>query len=146
MRTHKSVTLPLLAVALLFTPLVSLAQRPATADRAHTPHRGSTEEQSILKSLHIPQSVYIQVNYLKVHQGWAWADVTPLDGHRKPVAEGGTNLVHLKSGHWTAFDLSKVPADPNDPMGAEDASAGFVKNLRKQFPGVPADIFPKPGH
>jgi hypothetical protein len=44
------------------------------------------------------------------------------------------------------MDLSKVPEDPNDPMGAEDASATFVKNLRRVFKGCPADIFPKPSH
>jgi hypothetical protein len=44
------------------------------------------------------------------------------------------------------MDLSTVPEDPNDPMGSEDASRVFITHLRKTFPGVPADIFPKPSH
>jgi hypothetical protein len=37
-----------------------------------------------------------------------------------------------------------APEDPKDPLGAEDASPGFVRNVMKTFPGVPRDIFPKP--
>jgi len=42
------------------------------------------------------------------------------------------------------MDLSKVAADPKDPLGDMDASPGYIKNLLKVFPGVPRDIFPKP--
>ena len=41
---------------------------------------------------------------------------------------------------------AELPEDPKDPLGAQDASVGFVRNVRKTFPGVPADIFPKPSH
>ena len=52
--------------------------------------------------------------------------------------------MHLENGTWKVMDLSKVPEDPKDPLGPEDASPGFVRNVMKTFPGVPRDIFPKP--
>ncbi len=42
--------------------------------------------------------------------------LTPLDSHGKALAEGGPELLHRKAGKWTVLDLSKVPADPNDPL------------------------------
>lgn len=118
----------------------------ASADVAHTPKDGSGERRAILKALRTGPTVSLKVHYLKVHRGWAWADITPLDGGGKPIAEGGPEILHLKNGKWTVLDLAKVPEDPKDPLGAQDASVGFVRNLRKTFPGVPSDIFPKPAH
>ena len=110
----------------------------------YTPARNSAERQAILDTLRGDQQVKFQVHYLKVHRGWAWVDTTPLDNQGKAVAEGGPNLLHLEDGKWKVMDLSKVPEDKNDPLGPEDASPGFIKNLLKTFPGVPRDIFPKP--
>jgi hypothetical protein len=88
------------------------------------------------------KQVVYRVHRLKVHNGWAWVDVTPLDQKGHALAEGGPNLLHLEAGSWKVKDLSKVEEDPDDPMGAEDASPGFIKNLRKVYPEVPTDIFP----
>lgn len=110
---------------------------------AHIPPKASAERQAILDVLRADQEITFKVHYLKVHRGWAWVDTTPLDKQGKATAEGGPNLLHLEDGKWQVLDLSKVPEDPNDPLGAEDASPGFVKNLLKIFPGVPRDIFPK---
>jgi hypothetical protein len=92
------------------------------------------------------QQVVFQVHYLKVHGGWAWVDVSPLGRQGKPTAEGGPELLHQEHGVWKVLDLSKVPDDPEDPLGPEDASPGFIRNLLKTYPGVPKDIFPKPQH
>ena len=100
--------------------------------------------QAILDALRGDQNVVFQVHYLKVHHGWCWIDTTPLDKQGRATAEGGPNLLHLENGTWKVLDLSKVPDDPDDPLGPEDASPGFVKNVLKTFPGVPRDIFPKP--
>lgn len=97
-----------------------------------------------MDSLRGDQDVLFQVNYLKVHNGWCWADTTPLDKKGRATAEGGPNLLHFENGRWKVLDLSRVPDDPNDPLGAEDASPLYVKNVMKTFPGVPRDIFPKP--
>jgi len=85
-----------------------------------------------------------QVHYVKVHDGWCWIDTTPLDKKGQATAEGGPNLLHLEDGTWKVMDLSKVAEDPKDPLGAMDASPGYVRNVVKAFPGVPRDIFPKP--
>lgn len=137
----------LLAAALICAATLAVyAQGGAQDDSAHTPQKGSAERQAIMDALRGNQKVVFQVHFLKVHHGWAWADVTPLDGKGKPTAEGGPQLLHMDDGVWKVMDLSKVPEDPDDPEGAEDASPGFVRNVLKTFPGVPADIFPKSGH
>jgi len=118
-------------------------------DLPHTPVKGSPERQAIMDALRANfkldtgTPVIFQVHYLKVHNGWAWVDVTPLGENNKPVAEGGTSLLHYEKDKWTVIDLSTVPADPSDPLGDQDASPGFIRNLRQKYPAVPEDIFPK---
>ncbi len=114
----------------------------------HTPAKGSNERKAIMDVLRDDflkqggQRVIFQVNYLKVHQGWAWADVTPLDDKGKAVAEGGPALLHYEKGAWTVVDLSVVADDPDDPLGPMDPSPLYIKNVQKKYPGVPIDIFP----
>jgi len=112
-------------------------------DELRTPVKGSDERQAIMDALRGNQQVVFQVNYLKVHNGWCWVDTTPLDKGGRATAEGGPNLLHFENSKWKVMDLSKVPEDKNDPLGAEDASPTYVKNVMKTFPGVPRDIFPK---
>jgi hypothetical protein len=119
-----------------------------TVSALHTPEKGSAERKAIMDALRevffkgSGQRVVFQVNHLKVHQGWAWADVTPLDDKGKAVAEGGPNLLHYEKGAWVVADLTGVEDDPDNPMGPMDPTARYIKNLQKKFPGVPADIFP----
>jgi hypothetical protein len=133
----------ILATALITSALMS----SAFADDVHEPAKGSAERKAILDALRVvqfpKQEVKYVVNYLRVHNNWAWVDVSPQDGSGKPVAEGGIALMHCKKGTWSYVDTSKVPEDPKDPEGAQDASPGFVKNLIKLHPDLPADIFPK---
>lgn len=112
-------------------------------DELHTPEKGTQERQAIMDALRGNQDVVFQVNYLKVHNGWAWVDTTPLDKSGRATAEGGPNLLHFETGAWKVKNLSKVPDDPDDPLGPEDASPTYVNNVMKTFPGVPRDIFPK---
>ena len=101
----------------------------------------------ILDALRGGENVIYTVNFIKVHNGWAWVDVTPLDPKtRQATDEGGPNLLHIVSGKWKVMDLSRVPEDKNDPLGAEDASPTYVRNLRRVYKGCPADIFPKPSN
>ena len=142
MRRLRSIILPVLFLTFAFA-VSTFAQ----TDAVHSPTAKSSERQAILDGLRGSENVLYQVNFIKVHNGWAWVDTTPLDPKTKqPTAEGGPNLLHLVNGKWTVMDLSKVPEDKNDPMGAEDASPNFVRNLRRTFKGCPADIFPKPSH
>jgi hypothetical protein len=137
----------LLLLSLLVASLSLVGFSQATqknTDAVHTPPQGSAERQAILDALRGDQQVVFKVHSLRVHNGWAWIDVTPLDKQGNAVAEGGPNLLQLERGKWKVLDLSKVPDDPNDPLGPEDASPRYLKNLRKTFPNAPADIFPKP--
>jgi len=117
-----------------------------TQDEVHTPEMGSAERQAIMDALRGNEDVRFQVHHLKVHNGWCWVDTTPLDKDGHPTAEGGPNLMHFENGKWKVMDLSKVPEDPDDPLGVEDASPTYVRNVMKTFPGVPKDIFPKPSN
>jgi len=122
--------------------VVGLAQK--TEPAAHVPAKGSAERQAILDALRGDQQIQFQVHFIKVHNGWCWVDTTPLDKSGRATAEGGPNLLRLEDGKWKVKDLSTVPEDPKDPLGAEDASPTFVRNVMKTFPGVARDIFPKP--
>jgi len=135
----------LLMLLLLSVSIAGLtnAQKARSAG-AHIPATGSAERQAILDALRGDQEIKFKVHYLKVHDGWCWIDTTPLDKTGHATAEGGPNLLHLENGKWKVMDLAQVPEDPKDPLGAEDASPGFVRNVMKTFPGVPRDIFPKP--
>ena len=140
MRTRLAV--PLLAAFSLCH--FAYSQKAETDTGPYTPAKGSAERKAILDALRGEQQVVFQVHYMKVHRGWCWVDTTPLDKRGRAAAEGGPNLLHLDKGKWSVMDLSKVPEDPDDPLGPEDASPVFIKNLIKTFPGVPRDIFPKP--
>jgi hypothetical protein len=134
--------LTLVFLLTLLCCVIALGQNTEAA--AHVPAKGSPERQAILDALRGDQQIQFKVNFIKVHNGWCWADTTPLDKGGRPTAEGGPNLLHQEDGKWKVKDLSAVPEDPKDPLAAEDASPTFVRNVMKTFPGVPRDIFPKP--
>ena len=127
-------------------PVQSEVVHSATQDAVHTPEMGSSERQAIMDALRGNEDIKFQVHHLKVHNGWCWVDTTPLDKSGHATAEGGPNLLHFENGKWKVMDLSKVPEDPDDPLGVEDSSPTYVRNVMKTFPGVPKDIFPKPSH
>jgi hypothetical protein len=127
------------------------------ADSQHAKHQpassysgvtiaNSAESKAVLNALPDKNAAAFQIHHFKVHGDWAWVDVTPLNKSGKPIAEGGPRLLHRMNGDWKQLDLSKVPDDPKDPLGAENASPGFVKNVQQTYPGVPREIFPKPSH
>src|SRR6478672_10342163 len=135
--------LPMFILLALIVALACAFTASAQADTVHSPAAKSAELQAILDALRGSENVLYQVNFIKVHNGWAWVDTTPLDPKTKQAtAEGGPNLLHLANGKWKVMDLSKVPEDKKDPLGAEDASPTYVRNVQKTFKGCPADIFP----
>jgi hypothetical protein len=115
----------------------------------HTPSKGSPERKAIMDALResdksvFEKPVVYKVNYLKVHNGWAWTDVTPVDDKGQALAEGEQALLHFEKGKWVSKDLSKVDDDPNNPLGPEDPSPRYIRNVLKVYPDAPADIFPK---
>ena len=149
MKNVRSLPLMLLGSALLifsFTQPV-FGQSPVT-DQLHTPAEDSPERKAILDAVReeykggADQPAQFQVNYLKVHNGWTWIDVTPLNEGGKPVADPAPLLFFNANGKWVAKDLNDVPMEGDDHMGPHDPSPKYLEAVQKKYPGVPADIFP----
>lgn len=127
----------------------SVARGQVPPGGVHTPPKGSPERKAIMDALregdktNFDKPVVYMVNYLKVHNGWAWTDVTPMDDKGNALAEGEQALLHYENGKWVSKDLAKVADDPNDPLGAEDPSPRYIRNVLKVYPEAPPDIFPK---
>jgi hypothetical protein len=110
-------------------------------DELHTPPKGSPERQAIMDTLRGRNSdVVFVVNYLMVHNGWAWADVSPVENGR--TAEGGPSLLHMQNGQWKVMNLSNIPQNPDDPLEDMSVTPEYIRKVRKAFPKAPADIFP----
>jgi len=135
--------------ALIFIGLAALVSRAQTPGAVHTPSKGSPERKAIMDALReadkgkFDKPVVYVVNYLKVHNGWAWTDVTPTDDKGQALAEGEQALLNYENGIWISKDLSKVADDPNNPLGPEDPSPRYILNVLKVYPEAPPDIFPK---
>jgi hypothetical protein len=118
-------------------------------DQLHTPAKESAEREAILDAVRneykegADHPAKFLVNYLKVHNGWAWINVTPLDANGKPVGDPAPLLFNYDNGKWISKDLFDVPTDPDDHVGPLEPSAKYIKALQAKYPGVPADIVPK---
>jgi hypothetical protein len=150
MRTIRSLSLMLLGSAVLsFGFTQSALGQSQPADQLRTPAKGSPERTAILDAVREEYKegddhpAEFKVNYLKVHNGWAWIDVTPLDASGKPVADPAPLLFYNDNGKWTAKDLNDVPTDAEGHEGPHDPSPKYIKALQRKYPGVPADIVPK---
>jgi hypothetical protein len=108
-----------------------------TTDQLRTPAKGSPERKAILDAVREEykegedRPAEFQVNYLKVHQGWAWIDVTPLNESGKPVADPAPLLFYNDNGKWMAKDLNDVPTVGDDDPGPHDPSPKYIKALQK---------------
>jgi len=129
--------------------LVSVAASlRAGDDGVHTPPVGSAERDGVLAALHADyttgsgSAVKVKVNYFKVHNGWAWINVTPLDPSGKIEGEDWPSLLQEKSGKWTPIDLIAIAGELDDPVGPMDPSPKFLREVQKRYPGVPSDILP----
>lgn len=116
------------------------------ASSSKAPAHSSGQRQDVLHALRTRKEASFQVHVMNITDEWAFADVTPLDKGGRPIAEGGPHVLQLLDGKWKELDLSKVPPDPKDPLGMENSSPGWIKNVQKTYPGVPRDIFPKASH
>lgn len=120
-----------------------------SADKLRTPAEGSPERRAILDAVREEYKegddhpAKFRVNYLKVHNGWAWINVTPLNESGKPVADPAPLLFYNDNGKWTAKDLNDVPMEGDDQDGPHDPSPKYIKALQAKYPGLPSDIIPK---
>lgn len=124
---------PILRPALLLAAILAVTA-PAAAQRVRTPERGSPERTAILDGLRqavereIGVSLRFEVRDLRVLNGWAFADVRPLDprgGGRYDYAgtpleeewreglmdDGIYALLRLRNGRWRAVEVVIGPTD-----------------------------------
>ena len=124
------------------------------ADKLHTPANGSAEREAILDGLrrHWQASknpddgktyrgkITFRVNYLKVHQGWAWIYAEPRSSLAKErFPENSGFLLQLKAGRW---EVMKLPRMDDNGDGAFNPSPADLERIRKMYPSIPPDIIP----
>jgi hypothetical protein len=129
-------------------------QTEAVADKLHTPAEGSTERTAILDGLRrhwqttrnpddgkpYRGKITFRVNYLKVHNGWAWVYSDPRSSAPKErFPENSGFLLHLKAGRW---DVMKLPPMDDNGDGAFNPSRADLERIKKLYPSVATDIIP----
>ena len=131
--------------------LIAAGAQSATAeDAVHTPAVGSAERDGIMKALHAEyttgsgSAAKFEVKYFKVHNGWAWINVVPLNPKGEIEGEEWPSLLQDKDGKWAIVDLVKIAEELDDPVGPNDPSARFLAAVKQKYPDVATDIFPKP--
>lgn len=145
-------TLPLLLVAgalLLLSPAYAALSYAQTSDKLHTPAEGSPERQAIMDAVRDEYKegddhpTQFKVNYLKVHNGWAWIDVTPQNASGDAVGDPAPLLFYNDQEKWTSKDLNDVGIEGDEHEGPHDPTPKYIKALQKKYPEMPADIIPK---
>jgi hypothetical protein len=129
-------------------------QAAAVADKLHTPAEGSAERTAILDGLRrhwqttrnpddgkpYQGKITFKVNYLKVHNGWAWVYAEPRSSFPKEgFPENSGFLLQLTAGHW---EVMKLPTMDDNGDGAFNPSPADVARIKKMYPSVAADIIP----
>ena len=82
-----------------------------------------------------------RVNYLKVHNGWAWIYPEPQSSDPKDsFGENDGYLLHLSEGRWAVMTMPKMDDNLD---GSRAPTAKDIARLQKKYPSLPADIIPK---
>lgn len=125
-------------------------------DELHAPEKGTPERQALMDALRAALddrkggnyqphrgTITFVVNYLKVHNGWAWTFADPHSPDpNDQFGESSGFLLHLEDGEWRVMKLPPMVNDPDDPENLDYPSRKDVQRIRKQYPTAPADIFP----
>lgn len=133
------------------------SEKSEISDELHTPERGSPERQAIMDALRASldnyQSPYYQphrgtitfvVNFLKVHNGWAWMNGYPQSSNSQDsFGEFSGFLLHSENGNWSVMSLPPMVNDPNDPENLDYPSRRDIEKIRQKYPRIATDIFPK---
>src|SRR6266404_9739096 len=129
---------------LIWTMALPVAGRGSTDDRVHTPPSGSAERDAILAALHAEyttgsgSAVKFQVKHFKVHNGWAWINVVPLNPKGEIEGEEWPSLLHEKDGKWVIIDLIAIANELDDPVGPMEPNSKFLDAVKKHYPDVPS--------
>ena len=137
------------------TMLAAPKKQPVeAADKLHTPAAGSAERAGIMDGLReyykahpYPHAapwkgrITFRVNYLKVHNGWAWIYPEPQSSDPKDsFGENDGYLLHLSDGRWAVMTMPKMDDNLD---GSRAPTAKDIARLQKKYPSLPADIIPK---
>jgi hypothetical protein len=148
LRSNRLLQIIMMTTVVVFSFAFNAIAQSESRDELHTPAKGSSERKAILDTLRQEYkegqgvNVQFQVSHLKVHNGWAWASVTPLDESGKAIGELWPSLLHDEGGKWVTKEIMGIGPE-DDQVGPMDPSPKYVRALLKKFPGVPADIIPK---
>jgi hypothetical protein len=137
-------------VAQVYTPAEGTPERRTITDIM----RQSFNETARVEADHNPamgeQATSVQVNYLKVHDGWCWTQVTPLGANGEPETQiYGQNrvprtyaaLLHYQ--HYQQDNTWTIIFASDTLYQDYGASSELVANERQQYPDLPTDIFPR---
>jgi hypothetical protein len=122
----------------------SQAWAAKTKKGAYAPAPGSAEQKSIVAALGKKMAstthlkMVFKVDYLKVHDCWAWIHALPSSPDGKQKHEDVNALLQKKAGCWQVAEIACTEEGNPDCLGAPD----YFKKLMVRFPGAPADIFP----
>lgn len=117
-------------------------------DQIHTPGVGTEERTAILDVLHHEYQtgsgsrVKFKVNYLKVHNGWAWIKVVPLDPNGKAEGDEWPSLLQYQDDQWNLIDFGTIGQDLDESEGPQSPSKRFLQALKRKYPSLPSDIVP----
>jgi len=125
-------------------------------DQLHTPEKGSAERQAIMDGLREEYKenrdpdgkpyrgkLTFIVNYLKVHNGWAWVYADPQSSDsRDRFGENSGFLLHYEGGQWKVMNLPPRSDDPNAPEPLDYPTRKDVESIKRMYLSIPVDIFP----
>jgi hypothetical protein len=121
-------------------------------DELHTPPMGSPERQALMDALREDYNnnhryrgnITFVVQYLKVHNGWAWTYPEPRssDPHDQ-FGENSGFLLHQVNGRWQVMKVPSKVNDPDDPENLDYPTRRDVERMRKMYPSIPTEIFPR---
>ena len=112
------------------------------AEEAHTPPVGSAERKAILDTMradileNFDLEVVFVVKWLKVQDGWAWAETHPQSRDGLNRYEPFLALLEKREGIWA---IAEIPPLEEDAPPVDDA---YFRNLIERFPGLPCEVFP----
>jgi hypothetical protein len=147
----KAITIFLIVVGLRLGGAVEASPEP---DKLHSPPDNSAERAAILDGLRRQWQntrnpddgkfyrgrITFRVNYLKVHDGWAWIYAEPRSSFAKErFPENSGFLLHLTKGQW---QVMKLPPMDDNGDGAFKPSPADLARIKKMYPAIAADIIP----
>ncbi len=120
-----------------------LLSKPLQAEEAFTPAWGTPERKAVLDVMRddirdrFDLEVVFVVRWMKVKDGWCFALTDPQskDGSQRYEPYGA--LLESACQGWTLREV--MPLEE----GVEKAS--WFSSLKEKYPGIPGEIFPRPG-